>query len=156
LLNDPNGILVQQTKNVQSARQIRFTNVREIVKMKAILKAYIQESTEVIKAGWKVEFKKTTEFTTPEEFQKKLAEMPALRTAFESLTPGRQRAYLFYFPAPKLSLLIIPPICPQQLRRISVTVGTFINLSSHGPRSRRPNPGGGLLFLEVPGSDSDY
>src|SRR5216684_3881813 len=103
LLNDANGILIQQTKNVQSARQIRFTNVREIVKMKIILKAYIFEAIEVEKAGLKVNLKKTTEFTIPEEFQKKLDKTPALKTAFKALTPGRQRGYIFYFSAPKLS-----------------------------------------------------
>jgi uncharacterized protein YdeI (YjbR/CyaY-like superfamily) len=97
LLNNPDGILIQQTKNVQSARQIRFTSVREIVKMKAILKAYIYEAIEVEKAGLKVKYKKTADFKLPEEFQKKLAKMPSLKKAFEALTPGRQRAYLFYF-----------------------------------------------------------
>jgi len=103
LLNDANGILIQQTKNVQSARQIRFTNVREIVKLKPILKAYIYEAIEVEKAGLKVGFKKTTEFTIPEEFQNTLDKIPALKTAFKALTPGRQRAYLLYFSAPKQS-----------------------------------------------------
>ncbi len=103
LLNDANGILIQQTKNVQAARQIRFTNVREIVKLKSILKAYIHEAIEVEKAGLKVNFKETTEFIIPEEFQNKLDEIPALKTAFKALTPGRQRAYLLYFSAPKQS-----------------------------------------------------
>jgi uncharacterized protein YdeI (YjbR/CyaY-like superfamily) len=103
LLNDANGILIQQTQNVQAARQIRFTNVREIVKMKPILKAYIYEAIEVEKAGLKVNLKKTSEFKIPEEFQNKLDEIPALKTAFDALTPGRQRAYLFYFSQPKQS-----------------------------------------------------
>jgi uncharacterized protein YdeI (YjbR/CyaY-like superfamily) len=103
LLDDPRGILIQQTKNVQAARQIRFTSVREIVKMKPILKAYIDEAIEVEKAGLKVKFKKTTEFIIPEEFQDKLDEIPALKTAFDALTPGRQRAYVLYFSAPKQS-----------------------------------------------------
>jgi uncharacterized protein YdeI (YjbR/CyaY-like superfamily) len=103
LLNDANGILIQQTKNVQAARQVRFTNVREIVKMKPILKAYIYEAIEVEKAGLKVNFKKTIEFTIPEEFQNKLDEIPALKTAFAALSPGRQRAYILYFSAPKQS-----------------------------------------------------
>ena len=103
LLNDPKGILIQQTKNVQAARQIRFTSVREIVKLKPILKAYINEAIEVEKAGLKVNFKKTTEFIIPEEFQKRLDEIPALKTAFDALTPGRQRAYILYFSAPKQS-----------------------------------------------------
>ena len=103
LLKDANGILIQQTENVQAARQIRFTNVREIVEMEPILKAYIHEAIEVEKAGLKVNFKKTTEFIIPEEFQKKLDEIPALKTAFDALTPGRQRAYILYFSAPKQS-----------------------------------------------------
>ena len=103
LLNDANGILVQQTENVQAARQIRFTNVREIVQMLPTLKAYIYEAIEVEKAGLKVDFKKTAEFTVPEEFQNKLDEMAALKTAFDALTPGRQKAYLLHFAAPKQS-----------------------------------------------------
>ena len=103
LLNDTNGILIQQTENVQAARQIRFTNVREIVEKESILKAYIYEAIEVEKAGLKVDFKKTTEFIIPEEFQNKLDEIPALKTAFDALTPGRQRAYIFYFSQPKQS-----------------------------------------------------
>jgi uncharacterized protein YdeI (YjbR/CyaY-like superfamily) len=103
LLKDADGILTQQTENVQASRQIRFTNVREIVQMEAILKAYIYEAIEVEKAGLKVEFKKTKEFKFPEEFQRKLDENPALKTAFDALTPGRQRAYILYFSAPKQS-----------------------------------------------------
>ena len=103
LLNNANGILIQQTENVQAARQIRFTNVREIVKMKTILKAYIYEAIEVEKAGLKVNFKKTIEFIIPEEFQKNLDKNPVLKTAFDALTPGRQRGYLFYFSQPKQS-----------------------------------------------------
>jgi uncharacterized protein YdeI (YjbR/CyaY-like superfamily) len=103
LLKDAKGILVQQTKNVQAARQVRFTSVREIVKMEPILKAYIYEAIEVEKAGLKVNFKKTTEFIIPEEFQNKLDEISALKTAFDALTPGRQRAYILYFSAPKQS-----------------------------------------------------
>ena len=103
LLNDPNGILIQQTKNVQSARQIRFTNVREIVKMEKILKAYVYEAIEVERAGLKVKLKKTSEFKTPEEFQKRLDKNTALKKAFDELTPGRQRAYIFYFSQAKQS-----------------------------------------------------
>ena len=103
LLNDPNGILIQQTKNVQSARQIRFTNVKEIVKMEKILKAYVYEAIEVEKAGLKVKLKKTSAYKIPEEFQKKLNKTPALKTAFYALTPGRQRGYIFYFSQPKQS-----------------------------------------------------
>jgi len=103
LLKDAKGVLVQQTKNTQAARQIRFTNVQEIVEMKAILKAYVLEAIEVEKAGLKVDFKETAEFTIPEEFQDKLDEDPALKTAFDRLTPGRQRAYILYFSAAKQS-----------------------------------------------------
>lgn len=103
LLKDARGILIQQTKETQAARQIRFTHVREIIEMEPVLKAYIYEAIEVEKAGLKVNFKETTEFTIPEEFQNKLAENAALKTAFAALTPGRQRAYLLYFSAPKQS-----------------------------------------------------
>ena len=103
LLNDPNGILIQQTKNVQSARQIRFTNVQEIVKMEKILKAYVYEAIEVERAGLKVKLKKTSEYKIPEEFQKQLDKKQALKKAFEALSPGRQRAYIFYFSQAKQS-----------------------------------------------------
>jgi uncharacterized protein YdeI (YjbR/CyaY-like superfamily) len=103
LLNDAKGILVTQTENVQAARQVRFTNVREIVKMKPTLKAYIYEAIEVEKAGLKVDLKKTTEFKIPEEFQKQLEKIPTLKNAFYALTPGRQRAYILHFSAPKQS-----------------------------------------------------
>ena len=103
LLKDARGILITQTENTQAARQIRFTNAREIVAMEPALKAYIHEAIEVEKAGLKVNFKKTAEFIVPEEFQNKLNEIPALKTAFHALTPGRQRAYILYFSAPKQS-----------------------------------------------------
>lgn len=103
LLKDEQGILIQQTKNVQAARQIRFTDAREIVELERILKAYVHQAIEVEKAGLKVALKKTSDFTVPEEFQKKLNEIPALKTAFEALTPGRQRAYIFYFSQAKQS-----------------------------------------------------
>ncbi|MCA9925199.1 MAG: YdeI family protein [Anaerolineales bacterium] len=103
LLKDAKGILIQQTENTQAARQIRFNNAQEIVEMEPILKVYINEAIEVEKAGLEVDFKKTSEFNIPEEFQKKLDENPALKTAFESLTPGRQRAYILYFSAAKQS-----------------------------------------------------
>jgi uncharacterized protein YdeI (YjbR/CyaY-like superfamily) len=103
LLTDSHGILIQQTRDVQSARQIRFTNVVEIAELEPVLKAYIYEAIEVEKAGLKVELKKTSEFNMPEEFQSKLNQIPALKTGFEALTPGRQRGYLLYFSAPKQS-----------------------------------------------------
>lgn len=103
LLHDPEDILIQQTKNVQVPRQMRFTSVREIVRKKSTIKAYIFEAIEVEKSGLKPKLKKTTEYGIPEEFQKKLDKTPALKTAFKSLTPGRQRGYLLYFSAPKQS-----------------------------------------------------
>jgi len=103
LLKDAKGILIQQTENVQAARQIRFTNVRDIVKMEPVLKAYIKEAIEVEKAGLEVNYKKTSEFKVPEEFQNKLDEIPALKAAFNALTPGRQRGYLLYFSGAKQS-----------------------------------------------------
>ncbi|MFZ0455605.1 MAG: YdeI family protein [Ignavibacteriaceae bacterium] len=103
LLNDANGILIRQTENVQAARQIRFTNIKGIIKLESILKTYIYEAIEVEKAGLKIKMKKTSDFKIPQEFQNKLDEIPALKTAFNSLTPGRQRAYLFYFSQAKQS-----------------------------------------------------
>jgi uncharacterized protein YdeI (YjbR/CyaY-like superfamily) len=103
LLHDTEGILVQQTRNVQVARQIRFTGVKEIVQMKSSLKAYIFEAIEVEKSGLKPTLKKTAEYAIPEEFQKKLDKTPALKSAFKALTPGRQRGYLLYFSAAKQS-----------------------------------------------------
>lgn len=101
LLKDPKGILIQQTENVQAARQMRFTNVQEIVKLKANIKAYVYEAIEVEKAGLKVTLKKTKEFPMPVEFKRKLEKMPALKSAFKKLTPGRQRGYLLFFSAAK-------------------------------------------------------
>ena len=103
LLKDPKGILIQQTKNVQAARQIRFTNLREIVERATAVKAYIHEAIEVEKAGLKVKLKKTSEFSMPDEFEGELNKLPALKTAFYALTPGRQRAYLLFFSTPKQS-----------------------------------------------------
>ena len=101
VLNDADGILIQQTENVQAARQIRFTNLKQIVEMENTLKTYIFEAIEVEKAGLKVVLKKTEAFKMPEEFERKLAENADLKTAFEALTQGRQRAYLLHFSAPK-------------------------------------------------------
>lgn len=103
LLQDTHGILIQQTENVQAARQIRFTNVQEIVELETILKAYINEAIEVEKAGLEVSFKETKEYIIPEELQNKFNEIPSLKTAFEALTPGRQRAYILHFSGPKQS-----------------------------------------------------
>jgi len=101
LLKDTEGILIQQSENVQAARQIRFTNVQEIIALKSTLKTYIYEAIEIEKAGLKVELKKTSDFAVSQEFQKKLDEDFKLKKAFEALTPGRQRAYLLYFSQPK-------------------------------------------------------
>jgi uncharacterized protein YdeI (YjbR/CyaY-like superfamily) len=103
LLKDDKGVLIQQTENVQAARQIRFTDVSEIVEMEPILKAYIQEAIQVEIAGLKVNLKKPSEFTMPDELISKLEEVPGLQDAFDALTPGRQRAYILYFSQPKQS-----------------------------------------------------
>lgn len=103
LLKDTEGILVQQTENVQAARQIRFTSVKEIAEMESTIKAYVYEAIEVEKAGLEVKLKKTSEFNMPEEFQKALDEDPELKAAFEALTPGRQRGYLLHFSGAKQS-----------------------------------------------------
>lgn len=103
LLKDPKSILVQQTENVQSARQIRFKNTEEILKQKSVIKTYIKEAIAIDKAGLKVELKKTAEYQMPIEFQTVLDEMPELKTAFYALTPGRQRGYLLYFNSAKQS-----------------------------------------------------
>lgn len=104
LLKDPRKILVQQTENVQAARQIRFTNLREIVELEPVIKAYVKEAIEVEKSGAQVVLKKTSEFKMPEEFQRRLDGDAALKKAFEALTPGRQRGYLLYFSGAKQSL----------------------------------------------------
>ena len=103
LLLDTECILIQQTKNVQAGRQIRFSDISEIVALEVVLKAYVYEAVEVEKAGLEVEFKKNSEQVFPEEFQHKLDEMPTLKIAFDALTPGRQRAYIFCFSEPKQS-----------------------------------------------------
>ncbi len=103
LLNDANGILIQQTENVQAARQIRFTKVKEITKMEKVLKAYIFEAIEIEKAGLKVALKKHEDFNIPDEFEKQLKKNATLKKAFNALTPGRQRGYYLYFAAPKQS-----------------------------------------------------
>ncbi|WFR59035.1 YdeI family protein [Anaerocolumna sp. AGMB13025] len=101
LLKDPKGLLIQQTEHVQAGRQLRFSNVFEIESMESDIKSFIKEAIEAEKSGQEVELKKTSEYTIPEEFQNKLSKDPSLKTAFEKLTPGRQRAYLLYFSTPK-------------------------------------------------------
>ncbi len=103
LLKDPHKTLIQQTENVQAARQLRFTSVEQIDEMQLIIKTYIDEAIEVEKAGLQVEFKKNTEYAIPEELQNKFVEIPDLKVAFEALTPGRQRGYLLYFSGAKQS-----------------------------------------------------
>ncbi|MDL5514897.1 YdeI family protein [Arenibacter sp. M-2] len=103
LLNDANNILVQQTENVQSARQIRFSNKQEIIDLKAVIKAYVFEAIEVEKAGLEVKMKKTSEFEMPHELEEIFKDNPELETAFYNLTPGRQRGYLLYFSQAKQS-----------------------------------------------------
>jgi len=103
LMKDPENILIQQTENVQSARQIRFTDLQQIVDLEKVLRNYIFEAVEIEESGVKIEMKKTKEFEMPEEFQQKLDENPVLKEAFETLTQGRQRAYLLYFSSAKQS-----------------------------------------------------
>ena len=103
LLKDPKGILIQQTENVQAARQIRFTSLQEIIELEPELKAYVHEAIELEIAGLKISLKKTTDFIIPDEFQEKLNAMKVLKIAFDALTPGRQRAYIFYFSQAKQS-----------------------------------------------------
>lgn len=124
LLNDANGILIQQTENVQAGRQIRFTNVGEIVKLESTLKAYIYEAIEAEKAGLKVDFKKPAELIIPEELQNKFDEIPGLKTAFEALTPGRQRAYNLYFSEPKQSKTRASRV-EKQLQQILIGKGLY-------------------------------
>jgi uncharacterized protein YdeI (YjbR/CyaY-like superfamily) len=117
LLKDANGILIKPTENTEAGRQMRFTNVREIVERESILKAYVGEAIEAEKAGLEVKIKKPAELKIPEEFQNKLAAIPALKTAFAALTPGRQRSYIFYFSAPKQSKTRVSRVekCMQQI-----------------------------------------
>jgi uncharacterized protein YdeI (YjbR/CyaY-like superfamily) len=103
LFQDPKGVLVQQTKNVQAARQIRFTSVQEVTKLEKTVKVYVREAIEIERAGLKVQLKKTEDLDLPEEFESTLAANSTLQAAFAALTPGRQRAYIFHFSQPKLS-----------------------------------------------------
>jgi uncharacterized protein YdeI (YjbR/CyaY-like superfamily) len=103
LMKDPKKILIQQTENVQDRRQLRFTNLKEIEKQRTTIKAYIKEAIAIESSGQQVVFKKTEAFAMPDEFQKVLKAQPAVKAAFEKLTPGRQRGYLLYFAAAKQS-----------------------------------------------------
>ncbi|SDG50550.1 MULTISPECIES: YdeI family protein [unclassified Duganella] len=101
IMKDPKNILIQQTENVQAARQIRFTSIDDIKRQEKTLKAYVKDAIALEQSGAKVELKKTAEFSFPEELERKMDEVPALRAAFEQLTPGRQRAYLLHFSSAK-------------------------------------------------------
>jgi len=136
LLKDPHGILIQQTKNVQSARQIRFTNLQEIIEMETILKDYIYEAIEVEKAGLEVNVKKKTEFTIPEELENKFDELPDLKAAFEGLTPGRQREYIYYFSNAKKSATRESRI---EKYRQKILNGKGLNDCTCGLSKRMPN-----------------
>lgn len=103
LLSDPSGLLIRQSENVQAGRQVRFTHAEQVDEREKLLKAYILEAVEVEKTGLRVGFKRTEDFPVPDEFKQKLDETPALKAAFAALTPGRQRAYLLHFSAPKQS-----------------------------------------------------
>lgn len=144
LLQNAHGILVQQTENVKSGRQIRFTNVREIVEMEPILKTYIYEAIEIEKAGLEVNLKKTSEFIIPEELQNKFDETPALKTAFEALTPGRQRAYILYFSKAKQSKTResrVEKYTPQILN------GKGLNDCTCGLSQKQPNCDGSHKYI---------
>jgi uncharacterized protein YdeI (YjbR/CyaY-like superfamily) len=144
LLNDANGLLIQQTENVQAGRQMRFTNVQEIVEKVSILKTYIYEAIEVEKAGLKIDFVKNTNLVFPDEFLQKLAENPVLKTAFEALTPGRQRAYYLHFSEPKQSKTRESRIekCIQQIIN-----GKGLNDCTCGLSKRMPNCDGSHKHL---------
>ncbi|MDR6486861.1 uncharacterized protein YdeI (YjbR/CyaY-like superfamily) [Chryseobacterium vietnamense] len=103
LMKDPDNILIQQSKNVQAARQIRFTELSQINDLEEVIRSYMFEAVEIEESGAKVEMKKTKEFEMAEEFQEKLDQDPALQEAFKALTPGRQRAYLLHFSSAKQS-----------------------------------------------------
>ncbi|MFC0190124.1 DUF1801 domain-containing protein [Fictibacillus aquaticus] len=137
LLKDEQGILIQQTENVQAARQIRFTNLQEIVEMEDILITYINEAIEVEKAGLKVAVQKNNaELTIPEELQNKFGDTPALKTAFEALTPGRQKAYARFFSEPKQSKTRVTRI---EKYTAQILDGKGLNDCTCGLSQRMPN-----------------
>jgi len=103
LLKDPENVIIQQTVNVQAARQVRFTNINEVESLAPILREYVLEAIEIEKSGAAVDYKKNTDFDIPAELQSKFEEMPLLKTAFSELTPGRQRGYILHFSQPKQS-----------------------------------------------------
>lgn len=143
LLKDPQGILVQQTENVQAARQIRFTGLQEIVKLESVIKEYILEAIEVEKSGMEVKVKEHKEYIIPEELHTKFEEIPALKTAFEALTPGRQRAYIFHFSQPKQSKTRIARIEKAMERILN---GKGLNDCICGLSQKMPNCDGSHKF----------
>lgn len=146
LLADSNGILIQQTKNVQSGRQIRFTSLKQIIDQESTLKAFIFEAIEVEKAGLKIEFKKTEDFTMPEEFQTVLNENQTVKAAFEALTPGRKKAYLLHFSSAKQTATRVSRI-EKSLDRI--LKGKGINDCTCGLSKRMPNCDGSHKILNL-------
>ncbi len=146
LLADSNGILIQQTENVQSGRQIRFTSLKEIIDQENTLKAYIFEAIEVEKAGLKIELKKTEDFAMPEEFQTVLNENQTVKSAFEALTPGRQKAYLLHFSSAKQAETRVARI-EKNLDRILKGIG--INDCTCGLSKRKPNCDGSHKLLNL-------
>ncbi len=143
LLKDPRGILIQQTENVQAARQIRFTGLQEIVKLESVIKEYILEAIEVEKSGLEVKVKEHKEYIIPEELHTKFEEIPALKTAFEALTPGRQRAYIFHFSQPKQSKTRIARIEKAMERILN---GKGLNDCICGLSQKMPNCDGSHKF----------
>jgi len=151
LLKDAQGILVQQTKNVQAARQIRFANVQEIIEMEAILKAYIHEAIDVEKAGLIVEVKKRPEVGIPEEMQNKFDEVPTLKTAFDALTPGRRKAYILYFSNAKRSATRVSRI-EKSMERILKGKGLMDCVCDHS--KKMPNCDGSHKYFNKHKKDS--
>lgn len=145
LLKDPHGILIQQTENVQAARQIRFTNIQEIIEKENILKEYINQAIEIEKAGLEVELKKKEDYQIPEELQQKFDEVPALKTAFEALTPGRQKAYIYYFSQAKQSKTRTSRI-EKNMERI--LAGKGLNDCICGLSKKQPNCDGSHKYIQ--------
>ncbi|HEO8419251.1 DUF1801 domain-containing protein [Niallia sp. FSL W8-0635] len=143
LLKDPQGILIQQTENVQAARQIRFTGLQEIVKLESVIKEYILEAIEVEKSGMEVTIKEHKEYIIPEELVSKFEEIPELKTAFEALTPGRQRAYILHFSQPKQSKTRIARIEKAMERILN---GKGLNDCICGLSQKMPNCDGSHKF----------
>ncbi|CAI9391696.1 MULTISPECIES: DUF1801 domain-containing protein [Bacillaceae] len=144
LLKDPQGILIQQTENVQAARQIRFTSLQDIVKLESVIKEYIHEAIEVEKSGLEVTIKEHKEYIIPEELETKFEEIPELKTAFEALTPGRQRAYILHFSQPKQSKTRVARIEKAMERILN---GKGLNDCICGLSQKMPNCDGSHKFV---------